>query len=277
MHDIGRQRRWHRFLDAHGGKALIVPIDHGLTLGPIDGLQDVRAVRAWLESGALTGAIMHKGMVERLDGAPGIGLMVHLNGAVRFEEELPADPSTLPKPQLTTVSEAVHLGADAVSVHLDLSAQYAGRYLELLGKVVGQAHACGLPVLAMLYDKAGAETSLVRQRHLMRAAIEVGADVLKVQPPADLRLVPALLEGIVSHTAVLFAGGALADERELLALAQATLDAGGAGLCVGRNIFQRSNPAMCLARLRRVLNPGGAPRAPGDAGTRGRVAFEGAL
>jgi fructose-bisphosphate aldolase, class I len=259
MFDIGRVRRWNRFVDPRGGRALIVPIDHGLTLGPIAGLHDLHAMQAWLGSGALTGTIMHKGMVERLHGASRIGLMIHLNGSVCIAGDAGASPpDAMLKPQLTSVEEAVRLGADAVSVHLDMSPRSAVHYLPLLSRVAEQAHACGLPVLAMLYDKTDGDLDLVRQRHFMRAAIEVGADVLKVQPPKDLQALPELLGGMQLHTPVLFAGGKLASENELLSLARATVQCGAAGLCVGRNVFQRPDPVESLMRVNHVLNQGGA-------------------
>jgi fructose-bisphosphate aldolase, class I len=264
MNEIGRGRRWTRFTDAQSSKALIVPIDHGLTLGPIHGLHRLQALRPWLESGAATGVIMHKGLVEKLGGLPRLGLMVHLNGAVRIEDESDAEAGRAPdpKPQLTSVDTAVRLGADGVSMQLDVSRRWGSEHLCLLSEVVEQAHGRGLPVLAMVYDKteAGAAGSLKRLRHFMRAAIEVGADVLKVLPPADLRLLPELLDGIQSDTPVLFAGGSIGAESDLLALAKAAVESGAAGLCVGRNVFQRSNPAECLARVASVLHQRRAPR-----------------
>jgi fructose-bisphosphate aldolase, class I len=259
MFDIGRTRRWNRFIDPRGGKALIVPIDHGLTLGPVAGLDNMHAIQAWMGSGMLTGTIMHKGMVERLNGARGIGLMIHLNGSVHVDAGAGAPSgAVMCKPQLTTVDEALRLGADAVSVHLDMSPHSAGHYLALLGQVVEHAHARGLPVLAMLYDKTDGDIDLVRHRHFMRAAIEVGADVLKVQPQKDLQSLPELLGGMQMHTPVLFAGGKLASDSDLLALAKATVQCGAAGLCVGRNVFQRPDPVECLMRVNHVLNQGGA-------------------
>ena len=94
MSDIGRTRRWRRFLHRDSGKALIVPIDHGLTLGPIAGLGHLEPIRRWLASGELTGVLMHKGMVERLADACSAGLIVHLNGAVKTGGG--ADSVTLP-------------------------------------------------------------------------------------------------------------------------------------------------------------------------------------
>jgi len=254
MSDIGCRRRWRRFTHARSGKALIVPIDHGLTLGPIPGLANVEPMLRWLASGELTGVIMHKGMVERLDGACGVGLMVHLNGAIRTDDAVHALAPPL-KVRLATVHAAVALGADAVSVHLDMGGNASSHCLGLLGEVVDEAHALGMPVLAMIYDRTpgAAERGLARQRHYMRAAVEVGADVLKVQAPADLAAIPQLIAGF-AHTPVLFAGGEMKSDAELLALARAVVLHGASGLCVGRNVFQRGDPAACLREVSGILH-----------------------
>lgn len=262
MSDIGRRRRWHRFTHPVSGKALIVPIDHGLTLGPIKGLDHLDRVRRWLDSGELTGVVMHKGMVERLGGACGAGLMVHLNGAVNQGDPSRAVAPTM-KVRLAGIEAALSLGADAVSVHLDMGGPWSSDYLGLLGEVVDEAHVLGVPVLAMLYDKTpgASPQDMARQRQFMRAAAEVGADALKVQPPAELRRLPELLDGF-SHTPVVFAGGEMKSETGLLAFAHAVAQYPAAGLCVGRNVFQRADPAACLRELGQALHRQHAAAAP---------------
>jgi len=258
MTDIGRVRRWRRFLHPESGKALIVPIDHGLTLGPIAGLTHVEPIRRWLASGELTGVVMHKGMVERLADACSAGLIVHLNGAVKAGGDVQALAPPL-KVRLASAQAALALGADAVSVHLDMGGAASAHYLGLLAEVADEAHALGLPVLAMLYDATpgAASAAFVRQRHFMRAAVEAGADILKVQAPAELARIPELVAGL-APTPVLFAGGEMRAEGDLFALAHAVAAHQGTGLCVGRNVFQRADPAAFLRELGRVLHQAAA-------------------
>lgn len=261
MSNIGRVRRWRRFTHPASGRALIVPIDHGLTLGPIEGLNRLGDMRQWLDSGELTGVVMHKGMVDHLGGAATIGLLVHLNGAVNIGDPVQVVAPPI-KVRLASIEAAISLGADAVSVHLDMGGQWGSHYLSLLGEVVDEAHTLGLPVLAMLYDKTpgAAPDDVSRQRHFMRAAAEIGADVLKVQPPSDLSQLPQLLDGF-DYVPVLFAGGEPRADRDPLALALAVAQHGGAGLCVGRNVFQRANPVACLRELGHALHQGIAAKA----------------
>jgi len=262
MTHMARQRRWNRFLDPRSGKALVVPIDHGLTLGPIEGIGSPRDILDWLAPDVLTGVILHKGMAERLGGVPGCGMMLHLNGSMSID----ANPDV--KVMLTSVDAAVRLGADAVSVQVNFNRECASHNLRMLGAVVDDAHALGLPVLAMVYDKLdNAGPNPLALRHFMRAAVELGVDALKILPPANLDLMPELIYGVQEHTPVLFAGGPLTGDDALLQLANAVVAAGAGGLCVGRNLFQRAEPRRtmevllaCLRQTARAELPC-APRA----------------
>lgn len=245
MTDAARLRRWSRFLDPVSGRALIVPMDHGLTLGPIRGLDRIEGIAGWMAPTSVTGVVLHKGLAERLGPAMSCGMMVHLNGALAIDEA--PDRKVL----LTSVDAAVRLGADAVSVQTNFAAATAAHNLQLIGQAVEQAHRYGLPLMAMVYDRSGGPASegIERMRHFMRAAVELGADVLKIGVPADLDALDTLLDGIQAHTPVVVAGGAMMSDDALVTLARTVVRCGGAGLCVGRNVFQRDDPAAMLRQL----------------------------
>jgi len=244
MNEMARKRRWARFVDRASGKALIVPIDHGLTFGPIDGIARPEDILGWLTSDVATGVTLHKGMAEKLGGIPGCGMMIHLNGAMSMDDE----PDI--KHMLTRVDAAIRLGADAVSVQTNFTPATASHNLRMLGAVVDDAHALGLPVLAMIYDKVNhLGVNISSLRHFMRAAVEMGVDAIKISAPANLDEIPEVLDGVQAHTPVLFAGGPLMDESQLLELTDAIVHCGATGLCIGRNLFQRPDPHSTMKKL----------------------------
>ncbi|MCX2778277.1 class I fructose-bisphosphate aldolase [Microbulbifer thermotolerans] len=251
MTEMARKRRWKRFIDQESGKALVVPLDHGLTMGPIPGIHSPEEIERWLSAEIATGVVLHKGYAERIGGGLGCGMVIHLNGSLNIDEQ----PDL--KQLVTSVEAAVRLGADAVSVQTNFSPATASHNLRLIGRVVDEAHSWGLPVLSMVYDKTRHDDrALEHLRHFMRAAVELGVDALKVAPPAQLERIPEVLDGVQNHTPVLFAGGALAEENALLALAAAVVRHGAEGICVGRNVFQRAAPALTLQRLLQVFRTG---------------------
>lgn len=250
---LGKKVRWSRFLYPASRAGLIVPVDHGLTVGPLPGLGSTAEMARWLGHSAITGLIAHKGIVERLaarDALRGLGVMVHVNGMSALA------PTPDRKELLTSVEHAVRLGADGISLQINFDGREDAHNLQLLGRVVDEAQRYGLPVLTMLYDKLGAQEKparLARLRHLLRIAIELGTDALKIAPPATLAEIPELLDGLADDAAIFFAGGARCEDEQTVALARAAVSAGGAGLCIGRNVFARRDPGELLSRLGAAL------------------------
>ncbi|HEU4735284.1 MAG TPA: hypothetical protein VFT22_45650 [Kofleriaceae bacterium] len=255
MDGVAKKFRWSRFLHAASNRGIIIPIDHGLTLGPIPGLTSVNQLESWLPHPGVTGVIAHKGMVERL-GSRGLlqrmGVMVHLNGMT----SLASAPAPDRKEVLTSVDMAVRLGADAVSLQINFDGSNDVHNWKMLGAIVDEAQRYGMPVLTMLYDKVPSAQDgqrITRLRHLMRACVELGTDALKLAAPAKPEELPAILEGFLDHTPIFFAGGAVTSDEALLALAREVAVCGASGFCVGRNVFQRENPADIITRLARVV------------------------
>ncbi|MCG8419436.1 MAG: aldolase [Proteobacteria bacterium] len=255
MTTTGKALRWNRFLYPGSRFGLIVPIDHGLTMGPIDGLTSVAGMGTWLRHPRITGIVAHKGVLERLAAQGWLGhkgLMLHLNGM----SNMASAPDR--KQMLTGVETALRLGADGVSLQLNFDGSNDGDNLTSLGATVDQAQQRGLPVLVMVYDKVTAadrEASVKRIRHLMRIAIELGADAVKIGAPEKdaRRELPLILDGISDDIAVFVAGGALRSDEEMLSLTRLARRSGAAGLCVGRNVFQRAMPEEILTKLGDIL------------------------
>lgn len=256
----GKKIRLQRFNKR--GAGIVVPIDHGLTIGPVAGLGSIREIAGWIGSRAIDGVIAHKGIVERL-GERGLlagrGVMLHVNGM----STLGGKPDT--KEVLTSVAVAMRLGADAVSLQTNFDGENDAHNLRMLGAVVDEAQGYGMPVLAMVYDKvtaSSADARIARIRHLMRVAMELGIDAIKIGAPAEMSEVPEILEGIADDMPVYFAGGSRGEPAEILRLASLAVRCGGAGLCVGRNVFQQPDPGAVLASLRAEMDAALAERRP---------------
>jgi class I fructose-bisphosphate aldolase len=57
-------------------------------------------------------------------------------------------------------------------------------------------------------------------------------------------------------TKVVMSGGSKTTDREFLQSVKAVMDAGGKGLAVGRNVWQRENPERILDALEQVIFEG---------------------
>jgi fructose-bisphosphate aldolase, class I len=218
----------------------ILPIDHGLTLGPLDGLHPISRLDALCRLPHLRGIVAHKGIVSRLIGRGaipgGVGVVCHLNGMVKL------DSSSDEKVLLTTVKMAVQHGADAVSIQLNFNGKNSKENLVLLSHVVEQASDFGLPVLVMLYltDSVLGETYVKHIRKLLRLCCELAVDMVKIAFPACVDDIPRVLEGLTSDIHVFFAGGTVNDNAQTIQLIETAVSSGARGVCMGRNIFQNT-------------------------------------
>ncbi len=247
MH-IGKNYRLKRFLYPQSEQGLIVPIDHGLTIGSVEGISSIREMK-WLEHPAITGVIAHKGIAERLLGTrylDGKGLMIHVNGMSTL------GTSSDTKVMVASVERAQKMGADGISFQVNFDGTNDAHNLQLMGEVTDSAESLGLPVLAMIYDKVKSdeETSAVRQMHLMRIGLELGCDAVKIGIPKQMRRV---VKSVAADLPVFIAGGSVLDDAALLDLTKQAVLSGASGLCVGRNIFQRENRSEILFRLKELL------------------------
>ena len=127
---IGKKIRLERIIDRNSGKTVIIPMDHGVTVGPIPGLEDMREAVSGVVAGGANAILMHKGIVGAGHRGTGkdVGLIIHLSGGTT----LSPDPNA--KKLVCTVEEAIQLGADAVSVHINLGAETDK---DMLGKTRG--------------------------------------------------------------------------------------------------------------------------------------------
>jgi class I fructose-bisphosphate aldolase/fructose-bisphosphate aldolase/2-amino-3,7-dideoxy-D-threo-hept-6-ulosonate synthase len=197
--------------------------------------------------------IAHKGLLERLgnqDALSGKGVILHLNGM----STLDIAPNN--KAMLTGMHTALLLGADAVSLQLNFDGANDRPNWEMLGQTVDAAMPMGLPVLTMLYDKVETKDAAAKEkrtRQLLRAAIELGTDAIKI----SLDMIGAAPEVLtdISRDALLFvAGGELADDESLLGSISGAVSRGAAGTCIGRNVFARRDPSVFLDRLATLVH-----------------------
>ena len=245
MH-IGKSIRLERIFNRNTRRTIIVPMDHGVTVGPIEGLESIRDTVTKLVEGGANAGLVHKGCVACGHRAQGrdFGCIVHLSAGTCLS------PFPNVKRLVTTVEEAIRLGADAVSVHVNLGDETEGQMLADLGAVAAQASIWGMPLLAMIYARGPKVPNEYDPRmvaHCARVGMELGADVVKVNYTGDMDSFARVVEG--ACIPVVIAGGPkMASTREFMEMVRASLDAGGSGLSVGRNVFQHANPtALCRA------------------------------
>jgi len=85
-----------------------------------------------------------------------------------------------------------------------------------------------------------------------RLGLELGADVTKVKYPGSREGMEQAVQ-MAGKSKVIMSGGSKVSDEAFLESVRAVMDAGGAGLAVGRNVWQRQDPESLLDELEDVI------------------------
>jgi predicted phospho-2-dehydro-3-deoxyheptonate aldolase len=250
---IGKEVRKERIMNRETGKTVIVPMDHGVTVGPIKGLIDLPSTVDIVASAGANGVVEHVGMVgqgHRRYGSD-IGLIVHLSGSTT----LSPDPNR--KVLVCSVERAIRVGADAVSIHVNIGAENEGEMFEAFGEVSEAADYWGMPLLAMVYPrgpKVDNEKAVENVKIAARVGAELGADIVKVPYTGS----PETFKDVVAGCPipVVIAGGSKLSDEDTLKMVEGAMKAGAAGLSMGRNAFQHENPVLLVSAACAIVQEG---------------------
>lgn len=251
---IGKSIRLERIINRNTNKTVIIPMDHGVTVGPIAGLTDMREAVSKVVAGGVNAVLMHKGVPRFCHRGEGkdVGLIIHLSAGTTISP----DPNA--KELVCTVEEAIKVGADAVSVHINLGAETDKEMLRQLGYVGERCFEWQMPLLAMMYTrgpKIKNEYDVENVKHAARVAAELGADIVKVVYTGTTESFAEVVEGCPAP--VVIAGGEkMESDEDIFKMVAGALAAGAAGVSVGRNAFQHEKPEKMVQALCKMVHKG---------------------
>ncbi len=249
---IGKKIRLERIINRHTGRTVIAPMDHGVSDGPMKGIIDIDKTVESISQGGADAILMHKGIVEQGHRGYGkdIGLIVHLSASTSLA------PNPNNKVIVTSVEKAIQLGADAVSVHVNLGSETESEMLQELGEISETCSYWGIPLLAMMYprgQKVENEHDVELVKHAARVGSELGVDIVKTNYTGDPDSFKEVVEGAL--VPVVIAGGPKVDtDEELLQMVKDSIEVGGGGVAFGRNLFQAENPGKITKAISEVVH-----------------------
>ncbi|HYV08754.1 MAG TPA: fructose-bisphosphate aldolase [Thermoplasmata archaeon] len=231
-------------------RIFLLALDHGLPSGPVPGIEKPADFLRSLRGVPFSGVLANPGMVRFIEGEipSSSGLVVHLSAST----VLGARPRS--KVLSSTVERAVSLGADAVSVQISFGDSREDTMIADAGRIVDDANSFGVPVVLMAYALAEPGAPSVDRgaaAHAARAAAELGASIVQTNYAADPDGVREIVRGCPAPVVV--AGGPRTSEDAFVETLRATLGAGAAGTCVGRQIFQAKDRAAMARRVAQVI------------------------
>ena len=110
---VGKTTRINRIF-GNDGKAVMVAVNHGLGLGPVEGIENMERTLGQIMEGGPDSLTIHKGIAMHYTDlfAGRTALVLKCTNATRYRS--PEETA------IATVEEAVTLGADAIAVGLTL-------------------------------------------------------------------------------------------------------------------------------------------------------------
>jgi 3-hydroxy-5-phosphonooxypentane-2,4-dione thiolase len=242
--DWGMQSRLARVFRPPTSRTVMLAIDHGYFQGPTTGLErvDLSIVPLLPYADALmTTRGMVRSTIPPTCGAP---IVLRASGGPSVLKELSNEQIAV------AMDDALRLDAAAVAVQVFIGGEFETQSIRNMTQLVDEGQRAGVPVLAV--TAVGRE--LTRDARYLRLAVricaELGAHVVKTYYCAD---------GFDTVTAtcpvpVVMAGGRKLPELDALTMAYRAIEAGAAGVDMGRNIFQSDHPAAMIRAIRAVVH-----------------------
>lgn len=231
------------------GRTLIVALDHGLTEGPVKGIEDPAVILSKVVSGGADAILTSYGVATHFaQQTSSLGLILRLDvGETKLGKMGPGV-------QFYQVEDALRVGADAVAVSAFPGTPQEKATLQTMASVIAEAHKWGLPVMAELqpggFDAGPAYFTTENIALSARVAAELGADCVKV-PYADefQRVVESCYVPVV-----MLGGVNVNNPRRLFQSVWNAVQTGAAGIAIGRKIFQAEYPAAVVRALMAVIH-----------------------
>ena len=239
------------------GKAIYLAYDNGFEHGPIDlpGKSiDPQYILDIAVEGKYNAVILQKGLAEKYYSGTvyekKIPLIIKVNGKADIWKG-----GDIYSYQNCSVKYAKELGASAVGYTIYLGSQHDGKMFADFGRIVEEAHQLNLAAIAWVYPRGEFvkdETSKEMTAYAARIGLELGADMVKIKYSGSRENFEYAVRA-AGKTRVVLSGGPRVEEEEFLEIVKNVMLAGGAGVAVGRNVWQSDNPLKITEKIGKIV------------------------
>lgn len=242
------------------GKTVIVPIDHGTAI-PVPGLENPAALIESLRPAA-DGFVVNMGTAKAFgDILEGKGVCLRTDVYKPAEDGNPDHGSFL----AYTMDDALEIGADAVMNMLYPHHRNEAAIIRECAELISQGLQTEMPVIleSIPYGIGRPDDYTVANiGFAVRIAAELGADIVKTAYPtgASVDDFRKIIESCFVPVVVL-GGAAMGDDAALLRMVANAIEAGAAGIAVGRNVWQHPDPPGIAKALHAIVHDGASAEA----------------
>lgn len=259
--------RLNRLFNPKSNRCFDVAVDHGFFNQPgfLQGIEDIKTAIHILVDAAPDAIQLTVGQARHLQSIPGKqkpALVLRTDVANVYGKELLSTSFSLMIEE--TMLQAVRLDAACVCVNLFQipgAPEVHKQCVENILKLKPQSDYYGVPMMVepLVFapnEQAGGymvDGHLEKITHLVRQAVELGADIIKADPTTDVSQYHKVIQA-ASGIPVLVRGGGKVSDREILDRTHALLQQGASGIVYGRNVIQHPNPKGIVAALMALVH-----------------------
>ncbi|HXX05601.1 MAG TPA: 3-hydroxy-5-phosphonooxypentane-2,4-dione thiolase [Candidatus Bathyarchaeia archaeon] len=244
--DWGLKNRLSRIIKSYDKRGVMLAVDHGYFLGPTERLEDPQKTIAPLLPHADSLMLTRGVLRTSVDANYPIPVVLRVSGGASIiSKDLSNEKIT------TSIKDAIRVNATALALSIFVGAPYEHESLVSLGNLVNEGEEYGIPILAV--TAVGKELEKRDARYLglaCRIAAEFGAHLVKTyycenfEKVVDSCPVPVIIAG----------GPKLATELDALKLTYDAIQAGAAGVDMGRNIWQSDHPVAMIKAVKAIVH-----------------------
>jgi len=164
-------------------------------------------------------------------------------------------PDATQETPVATVDTALRLDADAVAVSIFFGRGGETATMRYLGQLTERCFQFGMPVLAEMMPPPQDTYDPQAIAHAARIGFELGADIVKTNYCGDVDAFRHVVAS--SPVPILTAGGPLNDagDESTLRMVGQVIEAGAAGVAIGRRVWQSDDPEALVRKIHRTLFP----------------------
>ena len=251
----GLTLRKHTIFDKRDGRSVIIALDHGSIAGPMDGIVNPSEIVRKCVSAGADAILTTKGVVDASLGEwdRATSLVLRLSGGFTvlgggFQEEMIVEPET-----------ALAYGATCAAITVKFGHEREGSFIKQASLAIDRCHRLGLPVMieAMAKGTIGGKEFAVHDpeaiRMVARMGSEIGADLIKTYYTGSIDSFARVVKGCPVPVVIL--GGAKTDSvREVFQTIHDSLQAGGSGIAMGRNIWAFGKAGTMIEAIKGLVH-----------------------
>ena len=235
-------------------------MDHAPALGPVKGLEDPRDTVDKIAKASPSAIMLHGNIFRKTYEyflQNNIPFILKLTATTTLEIiEYPEKSFILTDTLVDDVESAVKLGAVGVAIRASIGPKIGLDMLKIFKTVTKSCEEWGMPLLAMVYpENVSNPYDPKNVKHAARLAAELGADIVKTYYTGSKETFSEVID--TCPVPVLMSGGPKTKTpREFLQKVKDVMEAGAAGVAVGRNVWQAERPDLMLKAIKLIVIDG---------------------